>query len=226
MFFLVLANINNVYYENIIQFIKWLNTLYSEASTAKVMRADCQLWNDVFMMVQSLSFKTITINFTKPSMNSHRIHDEIFRITNMQKLLKYKNKNIIFQYQTYKLKNVKEYAGLKFELPKDGKTLVCWSVLLQNCLNSYAMSIQFEISTIYGVFRDDKLLYAVEINGDLILQALGIRNTKIPKNDMDIIDLWFQGYLQSFEQWCISANMNKINGIIEEKTRFLEAPRI
>lgn len=225
-YFYLIPKTKNLYYQKIIQFMKWLKTLHSEISIAKTMKSDHQAWRDIFMMIQSLSLKIIALNFTKIPINSQYLHNEILRIKDISELSKSEDENIMFKHETFALYSATQYGGLKFKLPRDTKTLKYWSLLLQNCMNGYAINIQSGISIIYGVFRGDKLLYAIEINGDMIIQALGINNTNIPKNDMDIINLWFQEYLQNYNKYYIPVSITKINNIIEKRARLIEFPRI
>jgi hypothetical protein len=43
---------------------------------------------------------------------------------------------------------------------------------------------------IYGVFKDNQLLYAVKIEDNEIIQARTISNKFVPTRDMRIIDAW------------------------------------
>jgi len=50
---------------------------------------------------------------------------------------------------------------------------------------------------IYGVFKENSLLYAVEINNDKINQALGTYNKPIPADEMYIIKKWYKKSLNT-----------------------------
>jgi hypothetical protein len=58
----------------------------------------------------------------------------------------------------------------------------------------YANNIKSGHSIIYGVFKDDELLYAVEIQKMKIVQALGKFNRQIEEDDRKVIDIWFSEY--------------------------------
>ncbi|MDQ7060868.1 MAG: hypothetical protein Q9M43_06900 [Sulfurimonas sp.] len=59
-----------------------------------------------------------------------------------------------------------------------------------NCMFGYVNTIKSGRSIIYGVFRDNELLYAVELRAMQIAQALGKFNKKIDELDMNIIKKW------------------------------------
>jgi hypothetical protein len=54
----------------------------------------------------------------------------------------------------------------------------------------YSRNIHQKISIIYGVFKEKELLYAVELNNFMIVQAKAISNTKVPDKDMELINSW------------------------------------
>ena len=67
-----------------------------------------------------------------------------------------------------------------------------WAKKLNNCIYSYSNSIHQGRSIIYGVFIDNDLKYAVEIQSGKIVQALGDSNKPVSNNDMQIIERWFK----------------------------------
>ena len=81
---------------------------------------------------------------------------------------------------------------MSFVLPKTIIELIEWARCLNNCMYSYANRIHEGKSTIYGVFVDHCLTYAVEIQSGKIVQALGVSNKSINDNDMPIIEHWFK----------------------------------
>jgi len=74
-----------------------------------------------------------------------------------------------------------------------------WSRILNNCMFGYAQGIHRHQSIIFGVLEDSRLLYAVEIKGDRIVQALGKNNRLISREDRGVIERWFRNvYLRGW----------------------------
>ena len=84
-----------------------------------------------------------------------------------------------------KIENVCEYR-----LPLSRATLYEWSQYLHNCMYGYCNAIHKSDTIIYGVFRDNVLLYAIEIRNHKIVQALGKYNGHIENEDRGLIDRW------------------------------------
>ena len=84
--------------------------------------------------------------------------------------------------------------SLEYRLPYTGKELSIWSLKLKNCLFSYADKIAKKQCVIYGVFKDNKLHYAIEILDGEINQALGYSNKEINQTDKNDISVWFTNY--------------------------------
>jgi hypothetical protein len=54
----------------------------------------------------------------------------------------------------------------------------------------YSKKVHQGKSLIYGVFKDNELLYAIELKNSRIIQAKAVSNSKIPANDMPVIKEW------------------------------------
>lgn len=65
-----------------------------------------------------------------------------------------------------------------------------WAGILHNCMAGYADRIESGQSVIYGIFREDKLCYAVEIRDGDIIQYSGKYNSEIGESDRDTIIMW------------------------------------
>jgi hypothetical protein len=65
---------------------------------------------------------------------------------------------------------------------------------------SYAESIQCGDSLIYGIFREEKLLYALELNEGEVAQAKALANQDIPQVDMKKVEAWHNKYRENLEQ--------------------------
>jgi hypothetical protein len=65
---------------------------------------------------------------------------------------------------------------------------------------SYAEKIQYGHSIIYGVFKEEKLLYALELNEGEVVQAKALANEDIPQVDMEKIEAWHNRYTENIEK--------------------------
>ena len=54
----------------------------------------------------------------------------------------------------------------------------------------YTRTLHEQSSIIFGVFKAEELLYAVEVNNFIIVQAKAVLNTPIPEGDMQVIKDW------------------------------------
>ena len=84
--------------------------------------------------------------------------------------------------------------GLKYRLPLSVDELNVWSKLLHNCMFVYASTIRRGNPTLYGVFKDETLLYALELKGKKIVQAYAALNKSIPACDMKKVQKWQEHY--------------------------------
>jgi hypothetical protein len=102
-------------------------------------------------------------------------------------------------YQKYQDEAQMSISDLRFVLPTDTLELSQWAKKLHNCMFGYVNSIKSGISIIYGVFKNDEILYAVEIRSMQIVQALGKFNNKIGSEDMEIIKKWHNDSLSRLQ---------------------------
>jgi hypothetical protein len=121
---------------------------------------------------------------------------------------------------------LKEYGGLKFELPLDVETLKYWSLFFQENIVPFVWNIHLGISIIYGVFRDDNLLGIIEIKMDSIVYMLGVKNKKISENDIAIINQWFEKYLENYEEDDSYLDIDEVMARIERKKILIKHPKI
>ena len=85
--------------------------------------------------------------------------------------------------------------GFEFKLPHTGNELYKWSEDLHNCIFSYHPAITGQETVIYGLFRDNKIVYAVEVFENSISQAFGKYNDKVLPEDNKVIESWFDTIL-------------------------------
>jgi len=150
-----------------------------------------QEWKDTLVMLEDeLCIEKLEEYFNKQKLTTKALHDEII---NIYHTLTYKLDNKEnFVYDPLHVKAEGKFKNLKFILPKTTQELHLWSKKLNNCMFGYTRSIHAKNSIIYGVFKEQSLLYAVELKNNQIVQAKGYSNNNIGDEDMSIVREWGQ----------------------------------
>jgi len=181
------------------EFIEFLKQHYTEKQVVKLFIEEMQDeenykealrdWRDTLRMLQTQSaFQYLDEHFLKVKLTSKKLHDEIVRIFNLvSSELEGKE---TFDYNEIYLSACNKHEELEFKLPKSVKELSLWAGMLRNCMLGYKRSIHEGRSIIYGVFRAEQLLYAVELNNLSIVQAKAVFNRSVPEDDMTTIRGW------------------------------------
>lgn len=88
----------------------------------------------------------------------------------------------------YKFERIYKFKDFIFELPKTSLDLLEYSIKLRNCLDSY-IKIHNNKSLIFGVYKENKLKYAVEFDliSEKLVQVSGFANSRIESEDYKII---------------------------------------
>jgi len=182
-----------------IEFILFLKQHYTEKQIVKLFVEDMQddkeyktrlnSWRDTLQMIKTKdAFSALNNHFSKVKLTVKKLHDEIVRVFH---LVSYElDAKESFEYEGVYLSACTSYENLDFRLPKTVKELSFWSKILHNCMFGYSRKIHEKKSIIYGVFRKEELLYAVEVNDFKIVQAKAVSNNSIPIEDMKIINSW------------------------------------
>jgi len=150
-----------------------------------------RLWSDCFRMLSNAQeLVQYQENIQRQKAHVKLIHDELVRVQNYY--IKPSDHDFLkpFEYSQYYLEAEGAYNGLYFKLPDSPEILQAWSQDLHNCMFSYRNSIADGRLVIYGVYKYNKLIYALELKGDKIHQAKANHNEAIPKHDRYIIDEW------------------------------------
>ena len=146
-------------------------------------------WRDTLRMIQTRNaFNSLEEHFSKVKLTTKKLHDEIVRVFHILSYELDAKEN--FEYDAIYLSACSTYKELEFRLPSTVKELSLWAKMLHNCMFGYSRSIHEQRSIIYGVFRVEELLYAVELNGFRIVQAKAVSNRIVPTEDMNIINSW------------------------------------
>ena len=185
-----------------IEFILFLKRHYSEKQIIKLFVEDMQdvkehrnklsNWRDTLRMLQTPNaFRSLEEHFSKVKLTTKKLHDEIVRVFH---IVSYElDSKEIFEYDEMYLSACSIYGELEFKLPSTVQELSLWAKMLHNCMFGYSRRIHQQQSIIYGVFRAEELLYAVELNGLTVVQAKAVSNNAVPDDDMTIIKKWKNG---------------------------------
>ena len=182
-----------------IEFIQFLKQYYTEKQIVRLFIEDMQdvkeyknrlnNWRDTLRMLQTRNaFGSLEEHFSKVKLTTKKLHDEIVRVFH---IVSYElDARESFEYEEVYLSACCTYKKLEFRLPLTVKELSLWAKMLHNCMFGYSRRIHEQRSIIYGVFREEELLYAVELNGFRILQAKAVSNNSVPVEDMNVINGW------------------------------------
>lgn len=102
-------------------------------------------------------------------------------------------KEIIFEYSDkfLKLDNV-EIDDMRIELPKTSFKLNEYSDKMNNCVRSYATSVENKYCIILGIYKENKLTYNVELRRRELGQFLGKRNREPDAEDKNKVVRYLQ----------------------------------
>jgi hypothetical protein len=183
---------NELQQREIIAFFIFLKEHYSQKAITEFflhMKSGYYL-RDTVQMFYGEAADFIREHFHKVPLKINRLHDEFIRVGRLRKsALKDKK---IFDYHENDLKAETMKDEFEYRLPATTHILQQWSYDLHNCMYGYSAAIHQSRSVIYGVFKEEKLLYAVEIRNNRIVQALGKYNKHIERKDKALIDAWFR----------------------------------
>ncbi len=194
-------NKNNMFHENypetIIDVFTFLKEYYTEKQLVSFIKQSVtghnhyHLWKDSLRMLsnqETLLLFREQFNRQKPQVTL--LHNELIRVQNFYINPSKTDMLSTFSYSKQKLKAQTEFKELEFKLPTTAKDLHTWGTKLHNCMFSYSSSIRHQRTIIYGVFKEQKLAYAVEIKNDQIVQTRAINNQPVPSLEKSIINEW------------------------------------
>lgn len=80
---------------------------------------------------------------------------------------------------------------LSFILPKTTEELIYWGKILNNCMGTYCKFVLDKSCIILGIFKNKRLLYAIEVQEKEIIQMSRKNNQQIDnESHLDIINQW------------------------------------
>jgi len=178
-------------------FLEFLRERYTQKAVTKLFTALDQrnfrhnnIIRDTIWMCRGETMNYIREHFRKVPLNFQSLHDEFIRINSMRQIAIHGKAE--FEYAENDLHAQVTKDLFEYRLPETIQILQKWSQQLHNCMYGYSIPIHEGRSIIYGVFKDDILNYAIEIQGSKIVQALGKHNSHISVEDRAKIDVWFK----------------------------------
>ncbi|MCK5538320.1 MAG: PcfJ domain-containing protein, partial [Bacteroidales bacterium] len=176
-----------------IWFIKFLKIYYTENQLAKMFLGQHDnmrsFWSDILSMIAG-NKRAIKKNFKKVKLTPENIHDEIVRCTNAQ--VNEKLNKLSFLYEKNYKKACTKIDNIEFRLPSTGRELETWAGDMNNCISGYGLDIKNRQTSIYGAFRDNKILYVIEASPSEINEMSGKYNSEISTADTNIINQWWE----------------------------------
>ena len=175
---------------DVIWLIMFLKRHYSEKQIAKLLLSipsELAVWDDILALVID-NKHSIRGHFNKVKLNMKSLHDEIVNCT-----LQEENKihyHVNFTYEAQYKNACIVFGDMEFRLPATGEVVASWAHSLHNCLLGYIIPINLRYTTIYGVFSDNTLIYAVEISEKVIVQMSGKYNVPLPEKEAGQIKQW------------------------------------
>ena len=193
-------------FENIDYFISFLKRQYQEQHLVRfwlsITDEDLQyfLLRDTIEMFGNKTIRDeIEQFFQKTALNIRAIHHEMTKYTRELKRL---DREKLLEYSDFLYENQVTKEDMDYMLPHSRKQLHKWGEILHNCIFSYFDRIEMGKSTIFGIFIDGNLTYAIELStSHNIIQATSSYNQSIPKGDRKKIDRWHKEvYLKNLVQ--------------------------
>lgn len=190
-----------------IRFIEFLKYHYTQKQITKLFVEEMQNkksyliarghLRDTLRLLGRNTFEALDTYFIKVKPTLKNLHDEIIRVSH---IVSYElDKKEMFEYENKDFTACGQYKALEFKLPQTVYELGLWAKQLHNCMFGYVRKIHKQHSIIYGVFKEEKLLYAVELQNMRIVQAKADFNKSVPTGDMDIVHEWHRKMINNIQ---------------------------
>jgi hypothetical protein len=170
------------FFKNFDNFIKIDNNNFNRAYL---------VFQDILRQYHILKFN-LDKEFEKVGCTPRKIHDQFAKIINARKYKYLLDKKLT--YSTRELKAQIKIDDYIVKLPHNGAELHSWANTLHNCMASYLSEIENKQTVIYGFFIEDKIVFAVEIRNEQILQAYRAYNRNLMPNEQSVLSQWFENF--------------------------------
>ena len=193
---------HNSYINGLGPLILFLKNHYTEKQLYRLFRRDLT-GNSYFLfrdMVHDFYDNQVVIveKFKKTSCKVKSLHDEFVRCLREQRFISMQDEKLSYRREEVACcVTINKYCIC---LPQTAQELFMWGEDLNNCMAGYLEEVLNKETIIYGVFRDNFLVFAVEIEDNIIVQASGKYNSKLTQEQTALLDNWFKIYLVKNEQ--------------------------
>ncbi len=154
------------------------------------------LWRDsIRMLSRERTLPIFKEHFERQKPKVALLHDELVRVQNQYIIASKVDMLKMFDYAIPQIKAETIYEDMDFRLPSTAKELHSWGKELNNCMFSYVSAIENRSTTIYGVYKLNKLTYAVEVQGNKLVQAKATNNSRVSEQEQLILKNWHKDTL-------------------------------
>lgn len=185
--------------ENVLRCFEWLYQYYNEKEIIQMLFSKLRKGDRILTMRKS-NGKDL-LKMLDRLLEEKSISPDLFKRVPVKKLhdtlsfyINYKmpSNKCTYKYKEANLKKETNIKGLTFMLPNTNFELHDWAREMANCMFIKDSEIQDNSTAVYGVFKEGKLTYAVEIKNHIIAEAKAKHNKNIPDFDFATIELWAQ----------------------------------
>ncbi|MDY0215172.1 MAG: PcfJ domain-containing protein [Bacilli bacterium] len=166
---------------------KELYSLFVQASRSV---DSCTFFRDSLRIISLEGAQWFEAFYVKENNSLTSLHEILVFLQNSKRQKYSINPDEPFVYENFFLEAQTKHDDLNFKLPKTPKELQEWARGLKNCMFSYMSMIIKRQTTIYGVYKEEKLLYALEIRNNQIVQVKASCNRPLSAKEMQKIEAW------------------------------------
>lgn len=172
-----------------------LLSLSHTKSTTKSMVRDCII--NLISIIQVHGSNNFAYKkFRKVGVNFLAIYGELASIGHLQEqLIEAGNKTFLYNHKATCSQG--KYDSFVYKLPVKVTLMLEWGYWLSNCLNSYVSEVKEERALIYGLFKENHLIYVIRIVNNTLEEAKGKHNTEVKPKDLAEIQHWFTTVYQT-----------------------------
>jgi hypothetical protein len=188
---------DNCNIQDIIYFLDFLHHHYKEKHITQlflsIKKEDLKhrLLNDTIELFHIEDTRNeLTEKFQKTPLKIKAIHDEL--VQHKIQITQLKRKDEVYSYPNFMVESQVVKGDIEYRLPLNNQELYLWGKQLHNCLFMLSSHIMSEQSTVFGLFVDNKLTYAIEIKNHKIIQASSSHNRTLDKTTQAKIDRWYK----------------------------------
>lgn len=184
-------------------FFTFLTSHFDEKRIAHLLKQFAQeedYWLiDTMELLSEVSYDENHKNIHYQEINSLRanykeIHDYVVHIHSS--LYKQTLSHQTFAYTHQELAPCIQTATYSVRVPYTGLELFEWGEKMHNCLAGYDRAILSKNKLIYGFFKEDELVFAIEIQERKIVQAKSKYNTELLSVEKDFLNSWFEQFFK------------------------------